>query len=266
MSRSGCWTGPPRGRFLTNPLSHICCSLPGRGNSLNLTLGEMLRTQFAFLAFRPIRISLQQDFGRWLAFVIVVTWIAGVGRYWDHPAADAWQYLGLGSIAYIFLLSLLLYLIVWPLRPSNWTYRGVLVFVGLTSMPALLYAIPVERFVELQAAQSINAWFLGLVALWRVALLFRYLVTSARLHWFVVATVSVLLLSGIVVTLTFLNLEHVVFDLMAGIREENASPNDTAYLVVLGLAFFSLYSFPIALILYLGAVIRRRPGRNTEIQ
>ncbi|MDJ0700049.1 MAG: hypothetical protein QNJ07_09350 [Woeseiaceae bacterium] len=231
-----------------------------------MTLGEMLRTQFAFLAFRPVRISLQQDFGRWLAFVLVVTWIAGVGRYWDHPSAEYWQHLGLGSVVYIFCLSLLLYLVVWPLRPPNWTYRGVLVFVGLTSMPALLYAIPIERFVELKAAQSINAWFLGLVALWRVALLMRYLIASARLHWFVAATVSVLLLSGIVVTLTLLNLEHVVFDLMAGIREEDASPNDAAYLVVLGLAFLSLYAFPIALILYLGAVIRRRPVRRTELQ
>ena len=216
----------------------------------------MLGTQFAFLMFRPIRISLQQDFRRWLIFVVIITWFAGVGRYWDHPSAELWQYLGLGSIAYIFCLSALLFLIVWPLRPANWSYRGVLIFVGLTSLPAILYAIPIERAVELQTAQAVNAWFLGIVALWRVALLFRYLVTSAKLHWFIVTTVAVLLLSGIVVALTLLNLEHVVFDLMAGIREENASPNDTAYLIVLGLAFFSLWAFPLALILYLGAIVR----------
>ena len=224
----------------------------------------MLRTQFAFLLFRPIRISLQRDFWRWFAFVFVVTWIAGVGRYWDHPSADNWQYAGLGSIAYIFCLSLLLYLVVWPLRPSNWTYRGVLVFVGLTSLPALLYAIPVERAVELGTAQSINAWFLGIVAVWRVALMIRYLLTSAKLHWFIVATVSVLLLSGIVVALTLLNLEHVVFDLMAGIREEDASPNDLAYLIVFGLAFFSLWAFPVALVLYLGAVVYRQLSRESH--
>jgi len=61
-----------------------------------------------------------------------------------------------------------------------------------------------------------------------------------------------------VVTLTLLNLEHVVFDLMAGIRDEDASPNDAAYLVVLGLAFISLWAFPIALILYLAAVVHRQ--------
>ena len=137
-------------------------------------------------------------------------------------------------------------------------FRGVLIFVGLTSLPALLYAMPVERFVDLKAAQSINVWFLGIVAVWRVALLFRYLIASAKLHWFIVTTVAVLLLSGIVVTLTLLNLEHVVFDLMAGIREEDASPNDAAYLVVFGLAFISLWAFPIALVLYLGAVVHRQ--------
>ena len=136
--------------------------------------------------------------------------------------------------------------------------------MGLTSLPALLYAIPVERFVDLKTAQSVNAWFLGIVAAWRVALLFRYLIVAAKLHWFIATTVSVLLLSGIVVTLTLLNLEHVVFDLMAGVREEDASPNDVAYLVVFVLAFFSMWAFPVALVLYLGAIVhRRRPGPHS---
>lgn len=227
-----------------------------------VTILNLLRTQLRFLVFKPVRISLRQDFWSWFAFVLVVTWLVGVGRYWDHPAAEVWQYLGLGSVAYIFCLSGLLFLVVWPLKPSDWEFRGVFVFVGLTSLPAILYAIPVDQFVDLKAAQSINAWFLGAVALWRVALLLRYLTTNAKLHWLLVAIVVVLLLSGIVVVLTLLNLEHVVFDLMAGIRKENASPNDVAYLVVLFLAFISLYAFPVALLLYLGAVVhRRQPGR-----
>ena len=230
---------------------------------MHIALREMLRIQFAFLAFRPVRISLQDDFPRWLAFVLIVTWLAGVGRYWDHPAAEIWQYLGLGSVAYVFSLSALLYLIVWPLRPANWTYKGVLIFVGLTSLPALLYAIPVERVLQLRLAQSINAWFLGVVAVWRVALLFRYLMSSAKLSGFVATTVSLLLLSGIVVTLSLLNLEHVVFDLMAGIREADASPNDQAYTVVVVLALFSVWAFPAAVVMYLGAVFHRRQ-RNKE--
>jgi hypothetical protein len=51
---------------------------------------------------------------------------------------------------------------------------------------------------------------------------------------------------------------------MAGIREENASPNDAAYLIVLGLAFFSLWAFPVALILYLGAVVHRQQSSKSS--
>ncbi len=230
---------------------------------MTVTVQELVRTQLDFLVFRPVRIPLEQRPSSWLTFILVVTWLVGVGRYWDHPSADTWQYIGLGSIAYIFCLSGLLYLVVWPLRPDRWNYLDVLVFVGLTSLPAALYAIPVERLTDLSTAQSINAWFLGVVALWRVALLVRFLVSFAKIHWFAVMIVVVLMLSGIVVVLTLLNLEHVVFDLMAGIRPENASPNDQAYLVVLGLAFLSLYAFPVALVLYLGAVVNRlKVGRS----
>ena len=224
----------------------------------------MWATQIAFLAFRPVKLSLRRDFWRWFAFIAVVTWVAGIGRYWDHPSAEVWQYLGAGSVAYIFCLSLLLYLVVWPLRPANWSYPGVLIFVGLTSLPALLYAIPVEQFVGLGTAQAINAWFLAVVAVWRVALLIRYLHVSAGLGWFPVVTVSVLLLSGIVMSLSMLNLEHVVFDLMAGIREENASPNDTAYIIVFVLAMFSLWAFPVSLLFYVGAILFRQQMKEPE--
>ena len=231
---------------------------------MSVALPNFLQTQLRFLLFRAAPVSLKEHFWPWLGFVLVITWLVGVGRYWDHPSADNWQYLGLGSIAYIFVLSSLLFLVVWPLRPTNWEFRGVLIFVGLTSMPAILYAIPVERFVDLKTAQSVNVWFLGIVALWRVALLFRYLIVYAKLHWFQVTIVTTLLLSGIVVTLTLLNLEHVVFDLMAGIREDDASPNDAAYLVVFSLGFFSLFAFPAALFLYLGAIVHRQQLPETD--
>lgn len=222
----------------------------------------MLRTQVDFLLFRPVRISVRTEFRRWFLYVLTVTWLVGVGRYWDHPSAETWQYFGLGSVAYIFCLSALLYVVVLPLYPSNWEYRGVLIFVGLTSLPAALYAVPVERFMDLDHAQSVNAWFLGIVAAWRVALLLRYLNKSAGLGWGVILVVTVMLLSGIVVVLSILNLEHVVFDIMAGIREENAGPNDTAYEIVVMLALFSMFAFPVTLICYFAAIPLRR--RSTE--
>ena len=200
---------------------------------------------------------MQHDFWWWFGYVMLVTWIAGVGRYWDHPSASTWQYLGLGSVIYIFCLAALIFLLVWPLRPNNWSFKGVLIFVGLTSLPAILYAIPVERLFDLKFAQAANAWFLGIVAAWRVALFLRYLVTTAGLSWFMAATAATVLLSGIVVVLALLNLEHVVFDLMAGIRPENAGPNDIAYSIVVALAFYSVLIFPVALVVYLGAIALR---------
>ena len=237
-----------------------------RMTSRGVTARELVGTQINFLLFRPVRIAVREHFWSWAVFVFVITWVVGVGRYWDHPSAATWQYVGLGSVGYILILSCLIYLVVWPLRPETWDYRGVLIFVGLTSLPAVLYAVPVEKFFDLATAQQINAWFLGVVAVWRVALFVRFLLTSARLHWLVATTVVLLLLSGIVVTLSLLNLEHVVFDLMAGIRPENASPHDTAYLIVLGLAFFSLYAFPVALIAYLAAIVHRLRQRHDTVR
>lgn len=225
---------------------------------MSANLKSLMRTQLDFLIFRPVRISVSADFRRWFLYVLTISWLVGVGRYWDHPSAEIWQYFGLGSVAYIFCLSALLYVVVLPLRPSNWEYRGVLIFVGLTSLPAALYAIPVERFMDLGTAKLTNAWFLGVVAVWRVALLLRYLNKSAQLGWFVIIVVTIMLLSGIVVTLSLLNLEHVVFDIMAGIRESNASPNDTAYEIVLLLGIFSVFAFPVTLFLYVAAVVHRQ--------
>ena len=70
-------------------------------------------------------------------------------------------------------------LIVAPLRPRNWSFVGVLIFVTLTSLPALLYAIPVEKFMSLETAQTANVIFLAIVASWRVALLIVFLKRAA---------------------------------------------------------------------------------------
>ena len=61
----------------------------------------------------------------------------------------------------MFVLSAFLWLIVAPLRPRNWSFIGVLIFVTLTSLPALLYAIPVEKFMSLENAQTANVIFLA---------------------------------------------------------------------------------------------------------
>ena len=90
---------------------------------------------------------------------IVGTWLAGIGRYWDHPDAKILQYAGLGSVIYIFILAAFIWLIVLPYKPLRWKYKTVLTFVSLTSFPAFLYAVPVEKFMKIEAAATVNAWF-----------------------------------------------------------------------------------------------------------
>lgn len=213
-------------------------------------LATILSDQWRLLTFRNPGPAIREHWRSYLAFGLVCTWLAAIGRYWDNPKADWWQHLGLGSIVYVFVLASLLYLLIKPLRPANWSYRNILLFITLTALPAWLYAIPVERFMPLPAAQSANAWFLGVVATWRVALLFTFLRRVAKLGGVAIFVAAMLPLVVIVVTLTALNLEHVIFNIMAGIREHERSGNDTAYQVVFAISVYSVLAAPVLIIAY----------------
>lgn len=229
-------------------------------------LFEIFKAQKDLLLFRPIAPNLREHWSHYVAYVICVSLLVGAGRYWDHPAAEIWQYLGLGSLAYVFALSALLYWLLMPLRPANWTYLSVFLFVGLTSLPALLYAIPVERFFPLEVAQSANVWFLLVVAVWRVALYVKFLRGAAGFDWFRTFVATLLPLSIIVASLAVLNLEHVVFDLMSGIRPEDRSPNDSAYSIVFMMTLFAYVAFPVTALCYLIAVYRAFKAKYRVIQ
>src|SRR5688572_1950911 len=121
-------------------------------------------TMFRLLFFRASPAELEKIAWRHFAIGLLCTWLVGMGRYWDNPRVGLPQHLGVGSVIYIFVLSLFLWLVIWPLRPRNWTYFRVLTFISLVSPPAVLYAIPVEKFADLQFANTINAWLLAIVA------------------------------------------------------------------------------------------------------
>jgi cellulose synthase/poly-beta-1,6-N-acetylglucosamine synthase-like glycosyltransferase len=222
-----------------------------------MNFSAVIRAQLSFLRFKGLPGDFAANRRMWLVWGLTVTWLAGVGRYWDHPKALWFQYAGLGSVAYVFVLALILFLLLAPLRPKHASYLNILIFVCLTSAPAILYAIPVERFLPLAAAQSANAWFLAIVAAWRVGLLFWFMRFVCRLPWLIVPIAALLPLAAIVVSLSLLNLEHVVFDLMAGIRSEDAGPNDIAYQVVAMLGILAYLGAPILVIAYAATVILR---------
>ncbi|MCU7869281.1 MAG: hypothetical protein KZQ98_12210 [Candidatus Thiodiazotropha sp. (ex Lucinoma borealis)] len=219
---------------------------------------EVLITEVKFLAFRPVKPDLMHLGNYYLALGIVTAWLAGVGRYWDNPRAELWQYLGLGSLAYIFVLAMILWALIKPLQPENWSYKSVLIFVGMTSPPAILYAIPVERYFTLETSQILNVWFLAIVAIWRVILLFKYLIRSTNLSGFAVFVAAVLPLVIIVSSLAMLNLEHVVFRIMAGLTENEKSANDAAYGILMLITYLSFLASPVLLVSYIAIIIKRR--------
>lgn len=185
---------------------------------------------------------------------LVFTWLAGIGRYWDSPRASILQHLGVGSLLYVLALSAFLWLLLMPLRPERWSYREILTFICAVSPPAILYAIPVERFLSLAEARRTNVWFLAIVALWRVVLYVIFLYRYARfrgLRWIVAA---ILPLVVIVFALTALNLERAAFDVMAGLDPAQGTSADTAYAVLFGLTLLSFYGAPVMLVLYVVAI------------
>jgi len=153
-----------------------------------------------------------------------------MGRYWDDPGASLLQHLGLGSVIYIFALSLFIWLILLPFKIENWRYFTVLTFISLTSFPAIFYAIPVEKFLTIETANIINVWFLAIVALWRLVLLFVFLKRFTGLNFGNILTVTLLPICLIISVLTMLNLHRVVFNIMGGVRQTSA--HDSAYLVL----------------------------------
>lgn len=226
---------------------------------------EIIKSTFRLLTFRITREEML-DFGyKHFAFGLLCTWLVGVGRYWDNPRVGLIQHLGFGSVVYIFALALLLWLVLLPLHPKGWSYFRVVTFISLVSPPAILYAIPVEKFTSLETSNTINAIFLFIVATWRVALLLFYLRRAAALDWLSVIGAPLLPLALIVVTLSILNLEKVVFDFMGG--RQNVSPNDSAYKFLFGVSILSFFISPVLLTLYIIAIIvrvRNKPKEKTH--
>jgi hypothetical protein len=226
-------------------------------------LTQIVSDELKILTFRRPSDGVSVRWKAYLAFGLGFTWLAGIGRYWDNPRANLLQQLGLGSIAYVFCLAALLWLLVLPLRPARWSYRSVLVFVSLCSPPALLYAIPVERFMPIDAAQTTNVWFLAIVAAWRVALLVTFLKRVARLDALAVVVATLLPIVLIVVGLSVFNLEHVVFNIMSGNDPAQRTANDAAYGVVFIITIYSVLASPFILLTYFGLVYRAY--RNTRL-
>ncbi|WP_153800150.1 hypothetical protein [Foetidibacter luteolus] len=223
---------------------------------------NIFKTIARILFFRFTCEEMGQLSTKHLAAGIAGTWLVGMGRYWDDPGASVLQHLGLGSVIYIFVLAFLVWLIVKPLKVNGWNYTIVLTFISLTSFPAILYAIPVERFFPITTANTINVWFLAVVAVWRLLLLYFFLKRFAGLVSGEVLTITLMPICLIIATLTFLNLHRVVFNIMGGIRTQTA--HDDSYMVLIVLTAGSVILIGPLLIAY-GVIIYLRNKKLKHI-
>ena len=236
-------------------------------NNSSVPWPNAFATAVRLLTFRATREDLTGFSYRHLLLGLFCTWIVGMGRYYDNPRVGLLQHLGIGSVIYVFAFALFLWLIVWPLRPPYWNYFRVCTFVSLVAPPAIMYAIPVEHFFDINTANSINVWFLLIVACWRVALLIYFLRVLTRLSAFSIIVTTLFPLTVIITVLTALNLERAVFSIMGGLSER--TPNDEAFGVLFLLSVFSFFLFIPLLICYLylvaSAIGERRHARRLEL-
>ena len=219
---------------------------------------DAVKVEGRFLFFGRVEKDMPRFENPLLLLGMVAACLAGIGRYWDNTRAALWQHLGLGSVAFVFVLALFLWVMMMPLRPRNWSYKQVLVFVGMTAPLGFVYAIPVEKYFPLETAQTFNVWFLAAVTLWRISLLVTHLKRSAGFNVIEGVIATLLPLVVIVAVLTILNLEQVVFNIMGGIREDQRTGNDLAYESMVVITFLSVYAAPVFLAAYGGLVWRRR--------
>jgi len=114
-------------------------------------------------------------------------------------------------------------------HPFFSAYRSFLGLFWMTAPLAWLYAIPYERFLTPVGAMRANLGTLGLVSLWRVALMVRVL--TVVLNYQVVAAVCVVMAFADGLALTLLTfLPFPLIDVMGGIRlsESDAVLRSTA--------------------------------------
>lgn len=190
-----------------------------------------------------------------LVFGLLCCWVVGIGRWWDDPHANLILHTGIVSVLYPFVLGTLLWLFMWPLRPGKWSYIRLVTYISMTAPPAILYAIPVEQFFAIKTAMDINAWFLVVVALWRLTMLLTYTIKATDLGVLESIAGSYGPIFAIVLILTELNLHKVVFDVMMGARQspDNFEAGGFQVLLLLGL-LMSVAAIPF-LLFYVGLAI-----------
>jgi hypothetical protein len=224
-------------------------------------LGTVLTDFWRFLWFKPLKGDVARHWRVYLTVGLGITWLVGVGRTWDNPFAPLWLRSGLPSVAYAIALAGFIWVVVAALRPGRWTYRNVLLMTTMTAAPGLIYAIPVEKFLDDGAARATNFVFLAVVAIWRMALYFYFLLGAAKLPR-LAATVAALLPPTLILALVS---AYGVLEIVVGNMSGAELPPGQSIIasVLFFLSAACWLALPVLLLAWVMLSIRRWPSNPT---
>lgn len=225
-------------------------------------LRSLLGIIFRVLRFRASREDLAKGGLPLVAVGMAITWLVGIGRWWDDPRTLEWYVRwGFGSLLYVGCLSLVLFALAAPLsrRASPDDFRVTLSFVTASALPGIVYAIPIELIAGPSAASAYNVAALIFVSLYRLALLywFFYSVLGLPDQAWILTSLPV---AAIVAVVSMMNMGPMVVDIMGGFRE--TMPKSEAESIVEALGCISFIVTPILIILYLGQVYVADRGKK----
>jgi hypothetical protein len=229
-------------------------------DALRVVLSDFVR----FVLFKPLKGDVPRHWLPYLTIGLFITWIVGIGRTWDNSYEPLWLRSGLPSVAYAVVLAGFIWVVVAALRPGRWTYRNVLLMVTMTAAPGLIYAIPVEQFLDHGTARATNLIFLAIVAAWRMALYFHFLRSAAKLPP-VAATVAALLPPTLILAVVS---AYGALEIVAGGMGGTELPpgESIAASVLFFIAASCWIALPILVVAWLAlAVIRSRPQRQPPL-
>ena len=221
---------------------------------------SLLRDTWNVLAFRLTPRGYEELRGAHLALGVLLAWAAGYGRWWDHHGeVDPLLSSGAVSVLIVFALGTVLHGVLAPLRPERGGWLQTTAYVGLTSPLAALYALPLEAWMDVEAARVLNLVFLAIVSLWRVALLVRLARGLAGLGVWCTTVACLTPLALTVFALTLGGLLMDVFKLMAG-ADHVPRPAETRYEVIASLGMASIAVGPFFFLAWLHQIVVRRRG------
>jgi hypothetical protein len=208
----------------------------------------------------------------WLGLLLVIS--AGFAREYDGEDLlhEPWHVLL--PLAASLLTSFLLFLLVETAfsrgrrEPGQAhsllaKYRAFLGLYWMTAPLAWLYAVPVERFLDAADAVAANLWMLGIVSLWRVALMTRVVSVVYARPPLAAFLVVMLFADSLVLAIVWLT-PLPILSIMGGIRLTESEAVIQATQILVGLAATLTWPFWAVGTLAVGMRGRRAAAEPSE--